>query len=96
MDPVPPGSKRARKRLIQEGVRALLRQPGWDPRRRVPDADPLAGPRGALEAARLTEVSIEADACPECQRQRAREGDESALCARHLTLALGLDPRSGA
>ncbi|HOU54591.1 MAG TPA: hypothetical protein PLQ97_11740 [Myxococcota bacterium] len=91
MDPIPP-SRRARKRLVQQGVRRLRALPGWDPARRVPDPDPLAGPRGALEDARQAEVALQAASCPDCAARRQEEGDPTALCDRHLAAALGTDP----
>ena len=91
MDPIPP-SRRARKRLVREGVRRLRSLPGWDPARRSPDPDPLAGPRGALEEARQEEVEREAESCPECAARRRQHGDPTALCDRHPAAALGTDP----
>jgi len=87
-----PQSGRARKRLVQQGVRSLRARPGWDPARWTPDPDPLAGPRGALEEARRTSVEEEAATCPACLEERRRTQDPTGYCERHLAQALGLDP----
>lgn len=85
-----PGSRRARKRIVQEGVRRLLATPGWNPHARPPSDAPDAAARAALQAARIDAAQSDAAACDACAAARAASGDPTDLCPRHLALALGL------
>lgn len=86
--PEPP-SKRARKRLVNDGVRRLLATPGWNPHdfvagresERAPGAPTDSGGR-ALDAA---------EACEACAEVRRTSHDPDALCERHLAEALGFE-----
>lgn len=90
-DRPPPPSNRARKRLVNEGVRRLLDTPGWNPHDRAPsDPDPAAPAREALRQGRVTRAEAAAATCPDCEAARKASGDPTDLCPRHLAEAMGL------
>lgn len=82
-------SKRARKRLVNDGVRHLLATPGWNPH------DFVAGREAERERAVSTpspdRALDAAEACDACAEARKSSGDPSALCEHHLARALGFE-----
>ena len=82
-------SKRARHEKIRAGARALRKKPGWDPSA-VEKKSPTEQLR-ELEQSERTEGSYrEAAACEDCQAEQRKTGDETALCPKHLSEAMGL------
>ncbi|MEL7370962.1 MAG: hypothetical protein AAFN74_18725 [Myxococcota bacterium] len=82
-------SNRSRDKQIREGVRALRRKPGWDPRAREKKS-PEAQLRD-LEQSEMTENSYrDASECEACQTQRQHSDDDTALCEKHFSEAMGL------
>lgn len=82
-------SNRARDKAIREGVKALRRKAGWDPRalQKASPADQLR----ELEQSESTRGSYrKAAACEACQAARQKTGDDTALCPEHFAEAMGL------
>ena len=81
-------SNRARDKAIREGVKALRRKAGWDPRA-LEKKDPHDQLR-ELEQAENTNASYRrAAACEACQATRLKTGDDTALCPDHFAEAMG-------
>jgi hypothetical protein len=77
----------SQKSLAREAAR-LRRKPGWDPSKRA-TTDAHDQLRDLDQESRNQQAYQDADACPGCQQERQRSGDPSALCAEHLSAALG-------
>ncbi len=80
-------SKRARKRLVNDGVRRLLDTPGWNPHDFVAGREAERGPVAPAPSAERALAG--AEACEACAEARRTSADPSALCERHLAEALG-------
>lgn len=81
-------SNRQKKKLVAEGVARLRNKPGWDPSAFVP-ADPLERLMELDQQSRGEQTYQEATECEQCAEERARTGDDTVLCARHLAEAMG-------
>ncbi len=82
-------SKRSRDKVLREGVRALRRRPGWDPSA-LQKKSPSEALR-ELEQSENTKDSYQnAAGCEACQAERHRTDDDTALCAKHFSEAMGL------
>jgi len=79
-------SNRQKKKLIQEGVSRLKRDPAWDPSR-FQRADPLKQLRELDQASKTSDAY--AVSCPGCAEVRDTSGDTTSLCEQHLQEALG-------
>ncbi len=85
-----PSSNRHKKRVVQQGLRALKNKPGWDP-------EAFAQRDTEQELAHLEQkmrdhqVYQEADACSDCDDLRRDTGDDTALCQVHMAQAMGFD-----
>lgn len=84
-------SKRAKDKLIREGVKALRRKPGWDPSA-LETKSPLEQLRDLEQAEATTDSYDDAAKCEACEAERLRTSDDTALCEKHLAEAMGLRP----
>ncbi len=84
-------SNRARKRIVDGGVRRLLNTPGWNPfKAAVQPADASTKVADALHVQRLQNAGEAAAICAECAARRLASGDSTDLCPRHLAQAMGI------
>lgn len=81
-------SNRHKKRIVQEGLRALKKKPGWDVSA-IGQTDPLEKLRDLDQEIRGNQVYGESGVCGACVKAREAEGDETALCDEHLAKAMG-------
>ncbi|MBA2662733.1 MAG: hypothetical protein H0U74_10590 [Bradymonadaceae bacterium] len=83
-----PSSTRQKKKLVDEGVRALRNKPGWDPA-----SFSSTSPEEKLlildQQSAGEKAYAEADVCAQCLALRQEKGDETLLCAPHLAEAMG-------
>ncbi|RAL20481.1 hypothetical protein DL240_16890 [Lujinxingia litoralis] len=83
-------SNRHKKRVIQEGVRALKNKPGWDVSSFVPASARAQERLMELDQqARDQKVYAQSERCQGCETLREQSGDASALCETHLAEAMG-------
>ena len=82
-------SKRARDKQIRAGVRALRNKPGWDPSA-IQKKTPAEQLRELEQSERTEDSYREAAACEACRDEQQKTGDETALCPKHLSEAMGL------
>ena len=82
-------SNRSKDKLIREGVKALRRKAGWDPSA-IQKKSPAEQLRDLEQSEQTRDSYRQADECGECQRARATSGDDTALCAKHFSEAMGL------
>jgi len=86
-------SNREKKRIVQAGVRRVMATTGWNPASFETTDDQSAVGRARDRIRNETAAALYAgtDECVDCARARAKSGDETALCERHMKEALGLD-----
>lgn len=81
-------SRRQQKKLVEEGVRELRNKPGWNPAAfstpSIKEKLLVLDQQSAGERA-----YSEGQACTDCQAEREKRKDETALCDRHLAEAMG-------
>ena len=82
-------SKRERDKQIRAGVRALRKKPGWDPTA-VRNESPVEQLRELEQSERTEDSYRDAAACEACREEQQKTGDETALCPKHLSEAMGL------
>lgn len=83
-------SNRHKKRVVQEGVRALKNKPGWDVESFVPASARAQERLMELDQqSRDEKVYDQARRCEGCEALRERSGDTTALCETHLAEAMG-------
>lgn len=82
-------SNRSRDKQIRSGVKALRRKAGWDPstlEKKTP-GEQLRD----LEQSEITRESYrDAAECEACLTERQRTADDTALCPKHFSDAMGL------
>lgn len=78
-------SNREKRKIAREGV-LKLKGTDWDPST-FKAKDPLQKLQ-ELVAAEAGGMTASVD-CEDCRRERARLGDDTALCADHLAKAMG-------
>lgn len=81
-------SKRARDRQIRAGVRALRNKPGWDPTA-IQKKSPAEQLRELEQSERTESSYCDAAECEACREEQQETGDETALCPKHLSEAMG-------
>ena len=81
-------SNRQKKKIAQEGARALRNRPGWNPAEFEPES-PLEKLMELDQQTRDEATYQEAVACADCASVREDTGDETALCERHLAEVMG-------
>ena len=82
-------SNRARDKLIRAGAKALRRKAGWDPST-LTQKSPAEQLR-ELEQSEMTKGSYEkAAVCKDCLSAQQITGDDTALCPKHFSEAMGL------
>lgn len=83
-------SNRHKKRVVQEGVRALKNKPGWDVANFVPASARAQERLMELDQqSRDAKVFDEAQRCEGCESLRESTKDATALCETHLAEAMG-------
>ena len=83
-------SHREQKRIALAGVAALKARPGWDPAQRAGGADAAEQLRDLAQTDRTSAAAQESAGCGGCARERLETRDATALCERHLAIAMGL------
>lgn len=81
-------SNRHKKRVVQDGLRALKKKPGWDVEafaRRDIESDL----RDFDQQLRGNQIYGESGECADCEGLREKSGDKTALCDDHLAKAMG-------
>jgi len=84
-----PMSKRQQDKKIRAGARALRRKPGWDPSA-LQKQSPGEQLRELAQSERTEDSYREATSCEACSEEQQRLEDETALCPKHLSEAMGL------
>ena len=82
-------SRRSRDKAIREGVKALRRKAGWDPSA-LKKKSPLEQLRDLEQSENTADSYRNAAVCAACEAERQTTGDDTALCPKHLSEAMGL------
>jgi hypothetical protein len=81
-------SQRQKKKIVQQGLRALKNKPGWDVSN-FQAKDPMEELHRLDQQVRSKKTYDQSGVCPDCAALRDESGDDTALCDNHLAAAMG-------
>ena len=81
-------SERQKKKIVQDGLRALRNKPGWDVQN-FQGADPMERLHQLDQEVRSQKTYERSTECAACADLRQQTQDETALCDEHLAAAMG-------
>ena len=81
-------SNRYKKKIVQDGLRALKNKPGWDVEA-FASRNPQDNLRDFDQQLRGHQVYDQSGLCEHCAQLRSDSGDQTALCDQHLAEAMG-------